>query len=417
MGMTISEKILARASGLSKVKPGDIVVAKFDLALIRDIGGPHVINAFYQLGLNKIKFPEKMVVLHDITPASSVKTAANQKMVNDFAKKFQLNRVHYGEGIYHDVLVDKGYIAPGTLNIVTDSHAVTLGGYGTFSTGVGISDIAIAISTGELWFKVPETLRYEISGNFPAMTGSKDLMLKILEQGTAHKAIYRAVDFGGPAVEVMSIESRLVLANMAVELGGKTGIIEPNPETEYFLREKLGGPVEVVRNDRDVTYSEVIHMDVSELEPMIACPHSPDNVVPARKVIGKKIDQAFLGTCCNGRLEDLRVASQILKGCSVHPDVRLIVMPTTKEVVRKAIQEGIMDIFYDANAIVCNPNCGPCFGVHQGVLGPGDICLSTGNRNFQGRMGSPEAEIYLSSPATLAASAITGAIADPRDFL
>ncbi|MCZ7664525.1 MAG: aconitase/3-isopropylmalate dehydratase large subunit family protein [Thermoleophilia bacterium] len=415
-GLTISQKILARGSDRDRVEPGEVVEARIDLGVILDKVGPHVVNAFRGLGARKIWDSSRILINHDMIPASTVRMAENQRMLNAFGEEQDIDCGMFGEGIYHDVVVDKGYVRPGYVIIVTDSHAVTLGGYGAFATGVGISDMAMAMAKGSLWFKVPATLRYEISGTLPGRVAAKDLMLQLLGQGTAAKATYRAVEYGGPSVESMSVDSRLVLANLSVEQGAKVGIVEPNEATMAFLSERLAGErPESVTSDPNAEFAELIRMDASRVEPLIAKPHSPDNVVAVSEVAGTRVDQVFLGTCNGGRGEDLRAAARILEGRRVARGTRLIVIPTSARVARETEADGTMQVLREAGAICCNANCGPCFGQHQGTLAPGEVCLSTGNRNFQGRMGSNQAFVYLGSPYTAAATALNGEITDPRE--
>ena len=415
-GYTISEKILARNSDRDKVVPGEIVEARIDLAIVIDVVGSHVVKAFRDLGKKKVWESSRIVFNHDMIPASTVKMAENQRVLNAFGKEQEVDCGEFGEGIYHDVVVDKGYVNPGDLAIITDSHGVTLGGYGVFATGVGISDMAMALADGRLWFKVPSTIRYDISGSLSKRVMAKDLMLHLLRDGSATKATYRAIEYAGPTVDKMSVDSRLVLANLSVEQGAKVGIVQPNKETLEFLAARNHGKrIEPVFSDPDAEFEEVVHIDVSGLEPLVAKPHSPDNIASVSEVSGTRVDQVLVGTCNGGRLEDLHAAAEILEGEHVAAHTRLIVVPTSSRVARAAERDGTMEILKEAGAICCNPNCGPCFGQHQGCLASGEVCLTTGNRNFMGRMGSNEAFVYLASPYTAAASAMRGVITDPRE--
>jgi len=414
---TVSQKILARNSDRDSVQPGEVVEARIDLGIVLDKVGPHVVNAFRSLGVSEVWDHRRVLINHDMIPASNVRMAENQRALTLFGEEQGIDCGVFGEGIYHDVAVDKGYVQAGDLIIVTDSHAVTLGGYGTFATGVGISDMAMAMASGRLWFKVPPTIRYEVSGTLPNRVMAKDLMLQLLGEGTAAKATYKAIEYGGPTVTAMSIDSRLVLSNLSVEQGAKVGIVEPNPETLSLLAEhRRGTKQEPVFSDFDADFEEVIRVDASQLQPLVAKPHSPDNVSAIAAVSGTKVDQIFIGTCNGGRLEDLRAAAEILRGRRVAKGARLIVIPTSSRVAAAAERDGTMEALRESGAICCNANCGPCFGHHQGTLGAGEVCLSTGNRNFLGRMGSNQAFVYLASPYTAAASAVTGVITDPREI-
>lgn len=414
MGMTISEKIFARKSGRETVAAGDFVTARLDLAVILDVAGPHVAKAMEELGMRRVWDPEKVLAFLDAVPASSVQAAENQKIFRDFGRRMGISFAPYGEGIYHEILVEGGWVWPGQLAVVTDSHACTLGAFGAYYTGIGISDMALALASGELWFKVPETIRYVLNGRLPEMTMSKDIILKIIGEGGLAKATYSTVEYAGPAVEEMSAESRMTLCCMAVDFGAKGAVISPDEPLMERLKAVSLQPVETLLNDPDALFKEVIAMDVSGLEPQISVPPSMEYVKPVSAVEGVKVDQIYLGTCTNGRLEDLEVAARILKGKKVHPGVRMVVIPTTRKATLQAMERGVLGTLVEAGAVVCNPNCGPCLGSHEGLLAAGEVCLSTGNRNYRGRMGSPEAEIYLASPATAAASAITGEITDPR---
>ena len=415
-GLTVSQKIFAKRSGKKRVEPGEIVEAKVDFAILIDIVGAHVINIFKNLGGKKVWDPSRFMINFDIIPAPTVKIAQNQRILNAFGNEQEAAKGSFGEGIYHDVAVDKGHVLPGELIVVTDSHGVTLGGYGAFGTGIGISDMAMAMIKGSLWFKVPPTIRYNISGTLPKYVMAKDVMLHLIGNGTATKALYKAVEYSGPTVDAMTIDSRLVLSNLSVEMGAKAGIVEPNQETLDFIASRRQGQIpDSVISDPDAEFEEVIHVEVSNLEPLVAKPHSPDNVCLVKEIAGTHVDQVFIGTCNGGRLEDLHAVAEILKGRHIAPNIRLIVVPTSKRVGNMAEIDGTMAILREAGAVCCNPNCGPCFGQHQGVLSSGEVCLSTGNRNFKGRMGSRETFVYLASPYTAAATALQGVITDPRE--
>jgi 3-isopropylmalate/(R)-2-methylmalate dehydratase large subunit len=313
------------------------------------------------------------------------------------------------------VLPEKGHIVPGEVVVGTDSHTCTHGALGAFSTGIGSTDMSMVFATGKLWFKVPETIKFNIEGTLQENVYAKDVILNIIGQVGADGATYKACQFDGETVNEMSVSDRMVLCNMAIEMGGKTGLVEPDQKTLNYVNARSNKSFEVFKGDSDAASLEIMNIDVSDLEPQIACPHNVDNVKGISDVAGTHIDQVFLGSCTNGRIEDLRDAARILKGNEVSDSIRMLVIPASREVYTEALNEGLMNTFVDAGALVCNPCCGPCLGGHVGLLGPGEVSLSTSNRNFKGRQGSPEAEVYLSSAAVAAASAITGKIEDPRN--
>ncbi len=318
------------------------------------------------------------------------------------------------EGVCHQVLPEKGHVVPGEVVVGTDSHTCTHGALGAFATGIGSTDMAMVFATGKLWFKVPETIKFEITGKLQENVFAKDVVLDIIGKIGADGATYKACEFGGETTRNMSISDRMVLCNMAIEMGGKTGLVEPDQKAINYLKGRSTKPYEIMKTDSDAKSLETMYVDVNELEPQIACPHNVDNVKPVSEVEGTHLDQVFLGSCTNGRLSDLRTAAKIMKGKEVSKDIRMLVIPASREVYTKAMEEGLLRTFIDSGALVCNPCCGPCLGGHIGLVGPGEVSLSTSNRNFKGRQGSPDAEVYLSSAAVAAASAITGKITDPR---
>ena len=417
MGRTIAEKILAAKSGEREVQPGQIVNAKVDLAMSHE-NAALVKKHFEKLGIDHVWDPEKIVLLFDHrVPAESVPTATGQREVRQFVREQKIEHFYdMHAGICHQVLPERGHVRPGELIVGTDSHTTTHGAFGAFATGIGATEMAAVWATGELWLRVPETIRIEVSGRFPERVGAKDLILYIIGQLGADGADYKTVEFYGKTVEESSIASRMVLANLAMEMGAKAAIVPPDEKTIRYIksRTETDKPFEPVYADPDAEYEREFKFDVSRLEPQIAKPHRVDNVAPISEAAGIKIDQAFLGSCTNGRLEDLEMAARILKGRKVHPDVRLLVIPASWEVYLEAMDRGLLKTFIEAGALVLNPGCGPCLGAHQGLLAPGERCVASTNRNFQGRMGSPEAEVFLASPATVAASALKGEIADPR---
>lgn len=418
--MTITEKILARAAGLDHVKPGEIINAKVDMAMANDITAPLAIKMFKRIGLKRVWDRDRIVlVLDHQIPADSVKSAELHKIVREFVREQGIEHLYdIGDGgICHQVMVERGYVRPGDLIVGADSHTCTYGALGAFATGIGSTEMAAVFATGEIWLRVPETIRINVTGRFQEFVTPKDLILYIIGNIGADGAIYKAIEFTGPTIREMSISGRLTLCNMVVEMGAKNGVIEPDEKTLEYVKSRTDKPFKVFRSDPDARYERTMEFNVDSLEPVVACPHSVDNVKPVRDVEGIEIDQAFLGSCTNGRLEDLELAARILKGRRVKKGVRMIVTPASTQVYLEALERGLIEIFIKAGACVSNPTCGACFGGHMGLLAPGETCISSSNRNFVGRMGSPEAMIYLASPATVAASAVEGKITDPRRFL
>jgi 3-isopropylmalate/(R)-2-methylmalate dehydratase large subunit len=416
MSMTMAEKILAKAAGIDETEAGDIVMANIDVAMTHDLTGPLSVDSFKKIGVERVWDPEKIVVIFDHqVPADSLEAAQNHIIMRKFVEEQGIKNFYdVQEGVCHQVLPEKGYVVPGEVVVGTDSHTCTHGALGAFATGIGSTDMAMVFSTGKLWLKVPETIKFEIKGTLGPKICSKDVVLDIIGQIGSDGATYNACEFGGETTRNMSISERMTLCNMAIEMGGKTGLIEPDDKTLRYVKDRSNKIYEVFKTDEDAESLKTMFIDVNDLEPQIACPHNVDNVKPVSEVEGTHIDQVFLGSCTNGRLEDLRVAAKIIKGKKVADNVRLLVIPASREVYSQALDEGLMNIFVDAGALVCNPCCGPCLGGHIGLLGPGEVSLSTSNRNFQGRQGSPESEVYLSSAAVAAISAIKGEITDPR---
>ena len=418
MSMTMAEKILAKASGGKEVEAGEIVMANIDVAMTHDLTGPLSVEAFKKIGVLEVWDPEKIVIVFDHqVPADSIDAAENHIIMRKFAKDQGINNFYdVREGVCHQILPEKGHIVPGEVVVGTDSHTCTHGALGAFSTGIGSTDMSMVFSTGKLWFKVPETIKFNIEGTLRDNVYAKDVILNIIGQTGADGATYKACQFGGETVTQMSVSDRMVLCNMAIEMGGKTGLVEPDQKTLNYVNARSNKPYEVLKGDSDAESLEIRDIDVSDLEPQIACPHNVDNVKDISDVAGTPIDQVFLGSCTNGRIEDLKDAARILRGNKVSDNIRMLVIPASREVYTEALNEGLMNIFVDAGALVCNPCCGPCLGGHVGLLGPGEVSLSTSNRNFKGRQGSSESEVYLSSAAVAAASAITGKIEDPRNI-
>lgn len=416
MSMTMAEKILAKAAGLKETEAGNIVMANIDVAMTHDLTGPLAVQSFQNIGVEKVWDPEKIVVLFDHqVPADSLEAAQNHIFMREFVEKQEITNFYdVKEGVCHQVLPEKGHVLPGEVIVGTDSHTCTHGALGAFATGIGSTDMAMVFATGKLWFKVPETIKFDIEGELNKHVYSKDVVLNIIGQIGADGATYQACEFGGETTRNMSISERMALCNMAIEMGGKTGMVEVDEKTKKYLKGRTNKPYEVFQTDEDAESLSTMYIDVNDLEPQIACPHNVDNVKPVSEVEGTPIDQVFLGSCTNGQLENIRVAAKIMKGKQVSPKIRMLVIPASREIYSQALDEGLMNIFVDSGALVCNPCCGPCLGGHVGLLGPGEVSLSTSNRNFKGRQGSPEAEVYLSSAAVAAASAITGEITDPR---
>ena len=395
------------------------MVAKVDVAMIHDFTGPMAIRSFKAMGASRVWDPSRVVVVFDHqVPASSLQAAGFHQMLREFVEEQGItNFYEIGRGgICHQVVPEEGFAVPGSVIVGADSHTTTYGALGAFATGLGSTDMAAVLATGELWFRVPETLKVVVEGSLKPPVSAKDLTLAIIGRVGADGATYMAVEFKGQAVRELSVDGRMTLCNMAVEMGAKNGIVEPDEKTEAYLRGRAKLPYEPAYSDPDAEYVDEVHVDASRLEPMVACPHAVDNVKPVAEVDGVEVDQAFIGSCTNGRLEDLEAAARILKGRKVHPRCRLIVIPASQRIYLEAARRGLIEVFLEAGAIVCGPTCGPCLGSHVGILGDGEVCVSSANRNFVGRMGSPKSKVYLASPATVAASAIEGRITDPRKY-
>jgi 3-isopropylmalate/(R)-2-methylmalate dehydratase large subunit len=418
MGQTFAQKILARKAGLEEVEPGQIVTVQPDKLLTHD-NTAAIAKIFREIGVERVARPEiNVIVLDHVVPAATEGHATNHQQIRRFVEEQGITHFYdVGEGICHQVLPEKGHALPGYLIVGSDSHTPTHGAFGAFAAGIGRTEAASVMATGEIWLMVPHSFRVVVKGGLPKGVYSKDIVLYIIGDLGADGADYRSVEFAGPVVEEMSIASRMVLCNMAAEMGAKAGVVEPDEKTRSWLTGRTSADFQEVFADPDAAYERVIEYDVTELDPQVARPHTVDNVVPITEVAGTRIDQAFIGTCTNGRLEDFRVAARILRGRRIAPNTRLLILPASREVLLAALADGIIADLVTAGAVVLNPGCGPCLGAHQGVMAPGEVTLSTANRNFKGRMGCKEAEIYLASPAAVAASALTGEIADPREFL
>jgi len=416
MAMTMAEKILAKASGNKELQAGEIIMANIDVAMTHDLTGPLSVESFDKIGTKKVWDPEKIVIVFDHqVPADSIDAANNHMIMRKFVEKQGIQNFYdMREGVCHQVLPEKGHVVPGEVVVGTDSHTCTHGALGAFATGIGSTDMAMVFATGKLWFKVPETIKFDITGKLQDNVFAKDVILNIIGKIGADGATYKACEFGGETTRNMTISDRMVLCNMAIEMGGKTGLVEPDQKTIHYLKGRSNKPYKIMKTDNNAQSLETIHININELEPQIACPHNVDNVKPVSEVEGTHIDQVFLGSCTNGRLSDLRTAAKIIKGKDISKNVRMLVIPASREVYSKAMDEGLLKTFVDSGALVCNPCCGPCLGGHIGLIGPGEVSLSTSNRNFKGRQGSSDAEVYLSSAAVAASSAVKGKITDPR---
>ncbi|MEN6368780.1 MAG: 3-isopropylmalate dehydratase large subunit [Thermotogota bacterium] len=415
MGQTFAQKVLAKKSGLPRVLVGQIVDVEPDVCMSHD-NTAAIAKTFAKIGVERVKNPERFVVILDHTvPASTEEYAKGHKEIREFVAKQGITAFYdVGVGVCHQVLPEMGYALPGRLIVGSDSHTTAYGALGAFSVGVGRSEMAALYATSRIWLKTPASFKIDVRGKLREPLTSKDLVLKIIGDIGADGALYKSVELAGEAIEAMSVASRLVLSNMAIEMGAKNGYCAPDKKTFAFLEPRAQAEYTPIYPDPDAEYEKVLTYDASKLGPQVAKPHTVDNVAPVEEVEGTKIDQALLGTCTNGRLEDLHLAARYLEGRKLAKGVRMIVLPASREVLLDAMREGLVEIFLRAGAMVLNPGCGPCLGAHQGVLAAGEVCISTANRNFQGRMGSNEAATYLASPATVAASAVAGVIADPR---
>ena len=420
MGKTIVEKILSAHTTTSNFKIGDILKARVDFAFANDITGPLAIKYFQETGARGVFDKRRIGLIPDhFTPNKDIKSAEQCKLLREFAREEGIeNYFEVGKmGIEHALLPEKGLVLPGDLVVGADSHTDTSGALGALAIGVGSTDLAAIMALGEVWLRVPPTLKFVYSGKLNKWVGGKDLILYTISLIGVEGANYRVMEFTGEAIRSLSMDNRFTMCNMAIEAGAKTGIIEPDEITLEYLRERAVRPYQVYRSDPDASYEKIIEIEVSKIEPQVAFPHLPEKSKPISKVGEVRIDQAVIGSCTNGRIEDLRIAAQILKGQQVHPEVRLIIIPATPEVYREALREGLLEIFTSAGAAVSTPTCGPCLGGHMGVLAAGEKAISTTNRNFVGRMGHPQSEVYLASPAVAAASALAGRIVSPEEVI
>jgi 3-isopropylmalate/(R)-2-methylmalate dehydratase large subunit len=422
MGMTITEKILAAHSGRESVKPGDFISARLDLVLGNDITSPIAISEFKKVGVDQVFDREKVALVPDhSTPNKDIKSAQQSKIVREFAQEYGI--VNYFEvgrvGIEHALVPDQGLVLPGDVVIGADSHTCTYGAIGAFSTGIGSTDMAAGMALGEVWLRVPETIKLVYTGKKRKWVSGKDFILYTIGKLGVDGALYKTMEFTGEAIRQLPIAERFTMCNMAIEAGGKNGIIEPDEITLEYIKARAKREYTLYKSDPDANYSQVVEFDVSQIEPTVSFPHLPENAKPISEAAALNIgiDQVVIGSCTNGRIEDLRVAAEILKGKKVNPKVRAIIIPGTQEIYLQAIKEGLAEIFINSEAVFSTPTCGPCLGGHMGILAAGERAVSTTNRNFVGRMGHPSSEVYLASPAVAAASAIVGRIASPEEVM
>ena len=418
MGETMSEKILSKHAG-QKLKAGQLAQIPVDLVLANDITAPISLREFKRLGVEKVFDPEKVVLVPDhFAPNKDIKSAEQCKQMREFARSQEL--AHYFEvgrmGIEHALLPEQGLVRPGEVVVGADSHTCTYGALGAFATGMGSTDIAVAMATGQIWMKVPQTIKFVYKGRLPKWVGGKDLILHTIGDIGVEGALYMAMEFTGEAVGQLSVDGRLTMSNMAIEAGGKAWLFNVDDKTVQYLKGRTDQPYTIYRSDPDAAYARVIEYDVTKLEPQVAFPHLPSNARPLSQVGQVPIDQAVIGSCTNGRLEDLEVAAMLLNGRQVARDVRCIIIPATQQIYLQAVRNGWAEIFVQAGAVLSTPTCGPCLGGHMGILAAGERCVSTTNRNFVGRMGHPQSEVYLAGPAVAAASAVLGRIGGPDEL-
>ena len=417
MGMTMTEKILAAHAGCEKVEPGQLIRAKVDFLLANDITGPQAIPEFEKIG-RPVFDPDKIALIPDhFIPNKDIKSAEQAKALRDFAR--QHNITHYVEvgrmGIEHVLLPEMGWVRPGEVIIGADSHTCTYGAIGAFATGVGGTDLGASMATGDTWFKVPSSIKVELTGSLPEWVSGKDVILTLIGRIGVDGARYQALEFTGPGVAALSMADRFTISNMAIEAGGKNGIFPVDEKTVEYLKARTDHPYTVYTADPDAVYAREVKIDLSTLRPVVALPHLPENVKAVADLPETRIDQAVIGSCTNGRIDDLEQAAKIIAGRKIHPAVRAIIIPGTQEVYMEAMKRGFIAQFIEAGAVVSTPTCGPCLGGYMGILAAGERCVSTTNRNFRGRMGHVDSEVYLASPAVAAASAILGRIAEPKE--
>lgn len=418
-GMTMTQKILAAHAGLERVEAGQLIRAKLDMVLGNDITAPVAVKEFRKIGADCVFDRNKIAIVPDhFTPNKDIKSAEQVKYIKEFAREMGiLNYFEVGQmGVEHALLPEKGLVVPGDVVIGADSHTCTYGALGAFSTGIGSTDMAAGMATGEAWFKVPEAIRFELTGKPGRWVSGKDIILHIIGMISVDGALYKSMEFTGDGLDSLSMDDRFSMANMAIEAGAKNGIFKVDEKTLEYVREHSTREYKVFTADKDAVYSEEITINLADIKPTVAFPPLPDKARTIDSVGNIKIDQVVIGSCTNGRIEDMRIAAGILKGRKVHPDVRCIIIPATQKIWKQSMNEGLFNIFVDAGAVVSTPTCGPCLGGHMGILAKGERAVSTTNRNFVGRMGHPESEVYLASPAIAAASAVAGRIASPDEL-
>lgn len=410
MGQTLIEKVIGRKVGKG-VKPGDIVTVPVDWCMVDDIMAPFAISKFEEMGFKKVWDPDKVVLIYDhFLPASQVDDSRHFRVADEFADKYGIKNVHRTDGICHQLMTEAGYVGPGDIAFGTDSHTVTYGCVGAFSTGIGYTEMAGILGTGSLWIKVPETIRVNVEGKLADNVTSKDLILRIIGDLTASGATYMSLEFGGSTIDDMTIASRMTMANMAVEAGAKCGIFKPDEKTCDYCNVEYTDDIKSLKADEDAKYYKVLNYKAEDIVPVLACPSLVDNIKPVSDYKGTKVDQVFLGSCTNGRLEDLHAAAEVLKGKHVAPYVNMIVTPASRKIYRQALADGTLEILSDAGAIITTPGCGLCCGRSGGILSDNEVVVATNNRNFLGRMGTSKVKIFLASPKTAAATALAGTI-------
>lgn len=417
MGHTVAEKILARAAGKETVSPGDHVVCDVDVAMTQDIHSPAVVELLQEQGPVEVWDPDRWVVVFDhVAPSHTKEDADTKRVVREFLREHGISNFYdVGSGISHEVLPEHGHVRPGELVVGTDSHTVSHGAFGAAGTGIGDTDMVYALRTGQTWFRVPKTIEFRLDGAFDDRVATKDVLLHIAGEYGTDVARYRSVEFTGRAVEEAALDDRITLSNMSIELGAKFGFTPADDAVVDYVSERTDEPFEPVHADEDAEYERTYRIDVSELDPQVAVPHDVQNVVPVGETAGVELDQVFVGTCTNGKYEDLKAAAELLEGRQIDSSIRMVVTPASRDIQRRIERDGILATFLDAGATVTNPTCGACIGLGMGLLGDDEVCLAAQNRNFRGRMGSNDSEIYISSPETAAASALTGRITDPRE--
>lgn len=420
MGKTVAEKVFAKKSGQDSVKPGDVVFAKVDVAMMHEAGTNGIQRPLRELGVGKLAEHIEIVILLDhYVPAPNVANATRHKVTREFAKRMGIPSWYEAGrgGICHQVLPEKGHVRPGEFIVGTDAHVTTYGALDAYAVGVGFTEMAVILATGKMWVVVPESVKVILRGQLGPGVSEKDVVLLLLREFGLSRLTYKSLEIEGPAIGQFTVDGRMTICNMCSEMGIKAVVMKPDKQSNDYVLERTSKPFQEIWADQDASYEEVREFDVSSIGPLVAVPSTPDNVVPVTDVDGTRIDQAFLGSCTNGRISDLRVGARMLEKHKVHPDVRLIVTPASQDVYLQALDEGLIRQFITAGALVTNPTCGACIGGHMGLLADGEVCIASSNRNFVGRMGSTKGQVYLASPATVVASAISGHIKDPRKVL